>query len=257
MRVAVLGGDIKELAQIKGTLQFARHDCQVFVNGAALERKLQRGAFELLVLVWHLPESTTAPALVQWARSRMLKNRIPVLLVAGEHNMLEGLAAGADDTMARPIRPPELAARVHTLLQRARSEVLFTEESWGRYRFLAASRQVELGGKRVTMRPREFDLALMLFRNVGRLLPRQHLLEALWSTNGSVEAGISLRSLDTHVSNVRRVLGLREESGYVLNAVYGQGYRMEALDTNARNMAQPLSAFDEALAPGGSVSQFG
>ena len=253
----MLGGDIKELALVKSTLQFAGHDCHVFVKGGALERKLQRGAFELLLLVWHLPESTTGPGLVQWARSHMLKNRIPVLLATGEQTMLEGLAAGADDTMARPLRPQELAARVQTLLHRARSDVQFTDESWGRYRFLAASRQVEFGGKRVTLRPREFDLALMLFRNVGRLLSRQHLLEALWRTNGSVETEISLRSLDTHVSNVRRALRLREESNYMLNAVYGQGYRMEALDTEAHSVDQPLSASDEALAGGGSVSQFG
>jgi DNA-binding response OmpR family regulator len=67
---------------------------------------------------------------------------------------------------------------------------------------------------------------VFLFRNLGRLLSRKHLLEAVWG----IEAEISSRSLDTHISRLRGKLGLMPENGYRLSAVYSVGYRLEAVN---------------------------
>jgi DNA-binding response OmpR family regulator len=72
---------------------------------------------------------------------------------------------------------------------------------------------------------KEFDLALIMFRNLGRLLSRAHLIEAVWG----IDADISSRSLDVYMSHVRSKLRLRAETGYKLVSVYNHGYRLEEL----------------------------
>lgn len=76
-----------------------------------------------------------------------------------------------------------------------------------------------------TLTSKEFDLAFLMFRNMGRLLSRAHLIEAVWG----IDADISSRSLDVYMSHVRSKLSLRAESGYKLVSVYSHGYRLEDL----------------------------
>ena len=70
------------------------------------------------------------------------------------------------------------------------------------------------------------EVAVFLFQNIGRLLSRKHLLEAVWG----IEAEVSSRSLDTHVSRLRSKLGLVPENGYRLAAIYSVGYRLELVN---------------------------
>jgi DNA-binding response OmpR family regulator len=238
MRVAALDDDVEELDLIKSTLRAVGHDCHVFTEGSALQRELRRETFDLLVLDWHLPD-TTGPDIVQWVRAH-LPGRIPILFVTNrrqERDIVEGLAAGADDFMMKPIRVGELAARVQALLRRAYAEPEPDEQTWDRYRFRLASRQVEMDGEHIALTHKEFDLALTLFRNMGRLLSRQYLLEAIWSNNNPLGSDLMSRSLDTHISRVRTALRLRPENGFRLASVYGQGYRFEALHADDSHLA--------------------
>jgi len=78
----------------------------------------------------------------------------------------------------------------------------------------------------VALTLREFNLALLLFRNQGRPLSRSYLYEHLWMR----DEVLSSRTLDTHIYRVRSKLKLTSEYGWVLSTVYGYGYRLEALD---------------------------
>lgn len=230
MRVAALDDDKWELDIIRCTLAAAGHDCHVFSAAPIFLRELQRESFDLLLLDWHVP-GTTGPEIVRWLRANR-QDRIPILLVTNrvqERDIVEGLAAGADDYMVKPIRVHELTARVNALLRRAYTEPPCDEQIWARYRFLLTRKQLEIDGEPVALTQKEFDLSLTLFRNMGRLLSRQHLLEAVWTCSNPLGTTLMSRSLDTHISRVRAVLGLRPENGYRLAAVYGQGYRLEEI----------------------------
>ena len=120
-------------------------------------------------------------------------------------------------------------ARVQALLRRVYAEPLPTEQVWGRYKFMPIGRRLEIDGKAVSLTQKEFDIALFLFRNKGRLLSRRHLLESLWGSSNPPGTELMSRSLDTHISRIRSVLNLRPENGYRLSAVYGQGYRLESI----------------------------
>ena len=91
------------------------------------------------------------------------------------------------------------------------------------YRFDTSAKVLLVDGVPVALTEKEFELAVFLFRNLGRTLSRGHLLEAVW---GSALLAVS-RTVDTHISRIRRKLGLRPEVGFRLSAAYGNGYRLE------------------------------
>jgi len=96
---------------------------------------------------------------------------------------------------------------------------------------------VEIDGEPVVLKQKEFELALFLFRNMGRLLSRQYLLDSLWTATNPTGTDLMSRSLDTHISRVRNLLRLRPENGYKLSSVYGQGYRLETLVEESRELS--------------------
>lgn len=224
MRVAVLDDDQVHLELARQTLEGIGHDFHGFTDGRALLRALRRETFDLLILDWELPD-ISGIEVMRWAREN-LEERVPILFVtnrSAESDVIEGLSAGADDFMVKPIRIGELTARVGALLRRAYPNKGGSEFEIDRYRFDPATAQIYVGDQTIVLKQKEFDLAVFLFRNIGRLLSRKHLLEAVWG----IEAEVSSRSLDTHISRLRSKLGLMPEQGYRLAAIYSVGYRLE------------------------------
>lgn len=236
MRVAALDDDATQLELIQRTLASMGHDCHGFTDSRAYLRSLRRESFDLLVLDWQLPDISGLEVL-RWAREN-LHERVPALFItnrSAEADVIEGLAAGADDFMIKPLRVGELIARVQALLRRAYHQQAPSELSFGRYKFDVAGAQIQADGQPVVLKQKEFDLALFLFQNIGRLLSRKHLLEAVWG----IEAEVSSRSLDTHVSRLRTKLGLHPEHGFRLAAIYSVGYRLEYVGANAATIPAP------------------
>lgn len=96
--------------------------------------------------------------------------------------------------------------------------------TFGIYRFHPASAKVQIRDSVVKLTRREFELALMLFRQTGSLLPRATVLEVLWQND---ENGAS-RSLDTHICRIRKHLKLTPANGFVISTIYRRGYRLDA-----------------------------
>jgi len=94
-----------------------------------------------------------------------------------------------------------------------------------------ASRAISRDGAVFELTGKDFDLAVLFLRNLGQLLPRSHIHEAVWETIGPVTS----RTLDTHVSRIRNKLGLLPKNGSQLKSVYGQGYRLEQVRRDARD----------------------
>ena len=87
------------------------------------------------------------------------------------------------------------------------------------------TRSITRDNKPVELTAKDFDLAALLLRNVGRLLSRGYLRQAIGTRN----VALSSRALDAYVSRVRSKLKLKPEYGWRLAAVYGRGYRLEQL----------------------------
>jgi DNA-binding response OmpR family regulator len=78
----------------------------------------------------------------------------------------------------------------------------------------------------VALTQKEFDLAVYLFQNPSRLLSRDHLLNKIWGLNTDVDT----RTVDTHVSRLRKKLALDGTRGWKMSPVYGYGYRLDRVD---------------------------
>ncbi|CAN5889955.1 response regulator transcription factor [soil metagenome] len=225
MRIAVLDDDNNLLELACTILNAAGHTCHPFLSGKEMLHQLRRESYDLLILDWQVPDLSGTEVL-HWVREK-LSPTLPVLFMtsrSGEDDIVAGLAAGADDYMIKPIRRGELVARVQALLRRAypaqtASEIL----QFGVYKFEPRAGRVSVNDVPVEMTQKEFDLALLLFNNLGRPLSRAYILEAVWSR----DIDIPSRTMDTHISRVRSKLSLRPENGYRLAPVYSYGYRLE------------------------------
>lgn len=237
MRIAALDDESCVLELIQHTMTGIGHECHGFEDGRSLLREFRQQTYDLLILDWSLPD-VQGPNVVKWIRQD-LNSRLPILFVTNrreETDMVEGLSAGADDFMVKPIRVAELEARVKALLRRAYPAQHQAELVFGPYHFMPQSRTLQVNGEVVELKHREYELALFLFQNLGRLLSREHLREAVWGLGAETPS----RSLDTHVSRLRTKLDLRPANGFLLSAVYGLGYRLEAIDGEALMAMQGL-----------------
>ena len=151
-------------------------------------------------------------------------SQIPVLMLTARGDSVDrivGLRAGADDYLPKPFDPEELLARIHAILRRASprspdSEVL----TIGDLSLDAGSRTVRRGGVTLEMTSAEFDLLRVLLRSAGNVVDRESLFHAvLGRPSSSLD-----RSIDNHVSNLRRKLGPSPDGRERIRAIRNTGY---------------------------------
>lgn len=116
--------------------------------------------------------------------------------------------------------------RVTNLLRRAWPQHRSTVETFGEYVFDLAQSSTTPCGQPVALSTKEFDLALMFFRNTGRPLSHAHIFETVWKQTHEMIT----RTVSTHISAVRVKLDLRPQNGYCIVPIYSYGYRLEKID---------------------------
>ena len=231
MRIAVLDDDPILLELIKGTLERHHHVCHTYASGTSLLKDVRHETFDLLIVDWHLPDME-GTEVVQTVR-QMCGPQLPILFITRRHDerdVVQALDCGADDVMTKPLRMGELVARTTALMRRAFPWAMGARMVFGPYCFDADKRSLAVHGEPVELKNREYELALFMFRNPGRLLSRAHLREVVW---GDIDDGPS-RSLDTHISRLRSKLELTEVNGYTITATYGMGYRLDPIGADIK-----------------------
>ncbi|WP_292052254.1 MULTISPECIES: response regulator transcription factor [unclassified Brevundimonas] len=226
MKIAVLDDDQVQLQAISQIVEKAGYRPSTFSRGHALISALRRDTFDLLIVDWNLPDRSGIE-IVGWVRANLTPPP-PMLLVTSrveDDDIVAALNAGADDYLAKPISPMVLEARIRALLRRAYEHVASPAERevYDDIVFNVSTTTVVRDGVSITMTPKEFALARLLFRNLHRALSRTYLLETIWGN----EPHLNSRSLDMHISRVRSKLNLRPQQGYRLTPVYSYGYRLE------------------------------
>lgn len=213
-----------------GWLTSAGHDVHTFKLGKDLLRVASRESFDAFLIDWMLPDQSGHEVLRCLRQERTIT--APVIFVTSrdaEEDIVAGLDAGADDYMVKPLRRLELLSRLEAVWRRAHAHNTQPQSvDQPPYRIDLEHRRVLRNGVPVeSLTEKEFALALFLFQNLGRLLSRGHLLEAIWG----LSANIPTRTLDTHISRVRKKLDLHPANGFRLVPAYNYGYRLERTTT--------------------------
>lgn len=152
----------------------------------------------------------------------------PVLMLTArtsEADIVVGLDAGADDYVTKPFRLAELLARLRALIRRAGTGdvVEASEVSAQDVRIDVAARRAYKGDEELELTPKEFDLLAMLVREAGTVVSREDIMKEVWDTNWFG----STKTVDMHVSWLRRKLGDDATHPQYISTVRGVGLRFE------------------------------
>jgi two-component system, OmpR family, response regulator RegX3 len=224
LQIAILEDDTDVGTVLKRWLEEADYRCQVFTSGKKMCTRAAREPFDMFVVDWSIPDMSGIEVLA-WIRE-VHKSSAPVLFVTvrnAEKDIIAALNGGADDFMSKPVRKGELIARTNALLRRVKRAGSDDQQAFPPFRVVSSARQIFCDDVAIDLTEKEFDLALFLFSNAGKLLSRQYISECVW---GRAASNLS-RTIDTHVSRVRKKLNLAPQNGYRLVPVYNIGYRLE------------------------------
>ena len=154
---------------------------------------------------------------------RSWNRNVPVIMVSTRSDpvdRLRGFARGCDDYVAKPFLYEELLARMRAVLRRARNghgESLAVRD----LTVDLVTRTVRVGGERVHLSAKEYDLLVALAQEPERVFAKDELLRDVWGFRSTGRT----RTLDSHASRLRRKLATGGDRGYVVN-VWGVGYRL-------------------------------
>ena len=199
-------------------------------RGDEAELRLAEAPPDLVILDWMLP-GVSGLEICRRLRARDDTRDMPVIMLTArgeESERVRGLSVGADDYVVKPFSTPELMARVHALLRRARPERVASRLTAGDIDLDRETRRVKRAGREIHLGPTEFRLLEYFMEKPGRVFTRAQLLDSVWG----MSADIDERTVDVHVGRLRKAL-IRSREKDPIRTVRGAGYSFD--ETFGRN----------------------
>lgn len=232
IRIAYLEDDLEQAKMVITWFEEFGYQFEHFTHAQALLSRLKDHSFDIALLDWELPEMSGLEA-VRLIRSKFHQN-LPILFCSmrdSEADVVQALEVGADDYMRKPLLKIELKARLQALLRRTLGTQADKMIEHGPYCFDLTNKVASHNGQPVTMTDKDFEVASCLFDNIGRILSRSFLLECVWG----ISSDLHTRTVDVHVSRVRKALAITPESGFRIKTIYQHGYRLEKVEELSAN----------------------
>ncbi|MFA5635803.1 MAG: response regulator transcription factor [Anaerovoracaceae bacterium] len=194
-----------------------------FADGETFMREMAVRKPTLVLLDIMLPGEDGISILSRLKKQKDTQD-IPVIMLtakSAEYDKVQGLDLGADDYITKPFGVMELLSRVKAVLRRYSPKGQKEEICIGEVELDLRSHRVAAGGAEVILTLKEFELLHYMMDNIGIVLSRDKILEAIWG----YDYGGETRTVDVHVSSLRTKLGAY---GDMIETVRGIGYRIEA-----------------------------
>lgn len=195
-----------------------------FEKPSEFYRELRADDADLIILDIMLPECDGLTMLKNLRADEKTKH-IPVMMLTAkgsEYDKVVGLDMGADDYMTKPFGMMELIARVKALLRRTKESGKNDNVNTlniGCLSVIPSKYSVKVGGEKVVLTLKEFDLLCLLLQNKGTVFTRDKLLNKIWGYDFDGES----RTVDVHVRTLRQKLGEAEK---YIETVRGIGYKI-------------------------------
>lgn len=222
-RVLIIDDDEELCELVSEYLTVEGFETKCVHDGESGLKQAGSGDFDLAILDVMLPKMNGFDVL----RNLRESSDVPVLMLTARGDDMErivGLEIGADDYLPKPFNPRELVARLRAILRRAGSdngdEVAPERLQVDDLDVSASARSAKVGGAEIGLTSVEFDLLLALVREAGKIVKKEDLSERV------LERSLSPydRSLDMHISNLRKKLGLRNDGTERIKTVRSVGY---------------------------------
>lgn len=225
MRIAYFDRFHPEPEQVREWLEEEGHQCIHSEDAQEILGCLRQGGVDVALLNWDLGGIEHMRLLEKASRNG---HDIPVIVAsesASREEITHALSQYQCEFMTRPLQREELLARLDTLWQHLglRDATPQHATALGPWRVDEEQRSIHLNGRSVELTDKDFQLAHFLFRNVGKVLTRRELLREIWG----IDAPVATRTVDVHVSRVRRSLEIDGRHGYHIKTLYQRGYSLE------------------------------
>ncbi|MDI3481283.1 MAG: two-component system, OmpR family, response regulator ResD [Tepidanaerobacteraceae bacterium] len=224
IRILMVDDEKRMVELVKLYLEKEGYTVEEAYDGQQALDMINKTRYNLIILDLMLP------VVDGWTVCREIRKKydIPVIILTArgeEFDKVLGFELGADDYVVKPFSPRELTARVKALLRRLgpgeeQEETLEFPELV----IEPEARMVKVNGKEVDLTPKEFDLLYFLAKNKDKVFTREKLLEEVWG----YDFFGSLRTVDTHIKQLREKLGRSRAASYI-NTVWGVGYKFEVV----------------------------
>ncbi|MBK9002108.1 MAG: response regulator transcription factor [Myxococcales bacterium] len=219
LRVLLIDDDARLSDLLAGYL--AQHDVSLSHarDGASGLSKLEADSFDAVLLDVMMPGIDGLEVLKRLRR----KTKLPVIMLTArgdESDRVVGLELGADDYIPKPFSPRELLARLRAVLRRVQPDAI--GERVGAQGIVAEveARRATVDGREVELTGIEFDILVALLRRAGRVVPRGALL----GEAGRGDVAVGERTVDVHISRLRKKIGDDPKSPQRIKTVRGIGY---------------------------------
>ena len=226
MRILIIDDDKKLCRLVADYLEPMGYEVSAAHDGAAGLEKALQGDFHAVILDVMMPKMDGFEVLKRLRR----KSNVPVLMLTArgeETDRIVGLEIGADDYLPKTFSSRELLARLRAVTRRydLSMQQIKTAESdaalvFGELEIDKAARKVRMNGQTINLTPIEYDLLACLARAAGRVLNRDQLLDAVAGRSYEVFD----RSIDVHISSLRRKLGEDPRNPEFIQTVRAAGY---------------------------------
>ncbi|WGS47013.1 response regulator transcription factor [Burkholderia sp. JSH-S8] len=225
VRIMLLVDDALRAQSLLGALSCNGHMCCEYSDRSVLLKKIRGQIFDLVIL--DLARYDEICENLTWLRRNFPAIRIPILCICdacSEPEIAHVLECGADDFVLASASDCLILARVNAISRRLLKAVVAGDRMvFGEIDFDLCNKKIFVRGKGVEVTHKEFELALLFFENISKPLSRNYLIDLVWGGATYVQS----RTMDTHISKVRRKLGLRPQYGYRLISLYAFGYMLE------------------------------